>query len=125
MQAIKYNSHECLKLLLDRHPEWNRATTNWRDNTLLHVAAQFGDEKTLSILAEQDLHGLVAENKNTADKTAADLFADWTDPSKELVEAFSRVMEKVNSQEAKNTIVFDLEKGVARFDIEQNPESMM
>ncbi|KAI9662406.1 MAG: hypothetical protein M1821_008573 [Bathelium mastoideum] len=118
MQAVKFNSHDCIRVMLRKDPEWIRTTTCWRGNSLLHIAAEHGNAGTFNILANERLLGTDSRRQNSKDKTAQDLFEERLDIFDELRTAWKGLISTVTEQEIADEYADDsdsfsgLEKGL-------------
>ncbi|KAL9096637.1 MAG: hypothetical protein Q9165_001124 [Trypethelium subeluteriae] len=119
MQAIKFNSHECAKVVFKKHPEWDRTTIDWRGGSVIHMAADYADATTLGILANERLVGVDLERRNSADKTAHEVFEERIEleDDQKLVDAWHALISSVREQEQPEQYTDDsfvgLEKGMA------------
>ncbi|KAK0730876.1 hypothetical protein B0H67DRAFT_548736 [Lasiosphaeris hirsuta] len=91
--GTRYSCHAFLRILLRRHVDY-RIVTNTQ-STILHIAAQHGDEDLSRILAAHSLRGLDAEATDGSGKTAAELLAERVGTPPGLHEAFTRLVEEV------------------------------
>ncbi|KAL9067376.1 MAG: hypothetical protein Q9157_006830 [Trypethelium eluteriae] len=119
MQAIKFNSYECVKVMFKKHPEWERTTTDWRGGSVLHMAADYADATTLGILANERLAGVDLERRNSADQTAHEVFEERIEleDDQKLIDAWHALVSSVREQEQPEQYTDDsfigLEKGMA------------
>ncbi|KAF2236787.1 ankyrin [Viridothelium virens] len=118
MQAIKFNSYECVKVMFKKHPEWERTTTDWRGGSVLHMAADYADATTLGILANERLAGVDLERRNSADQTAHEVFEERIEleDDHKLIDAWHALVSSVREQEQPEQYTDDsfigLEKGM-------------
>ncbi|KAI9685104.1 MAG: hypothetical protein M1820_010840 [Bogoriella megaspora] len=118
MQATRFNSYDCLSLMLQKDPEWDRNITDHRGGSLLHMAADHADAKTINILANERLAGVELHRRDSQDRTAHDVFNERMDLGDELVEAWngliSTVAEQEQTENRSDELEFSgLEKGIA------------
>ena len=72
--ATEYDRHEILTELLNRGADYTRRTESGR--TVLHLAAYYSGNKTLSILSNSNLEGLDKALRDQDGKTAADYLSE-------------------------------------------------
>lgn len=72
--ATEYERHEILTDLLNRGADYSRRTESGR--TVLHLAAYYSGNKTLSILSNSNLEGLDKALRDRNGKTAADYLSE-------------------------------------------------
>ena len=72
--ATEYERHEILTDLLERGADYRRRTESGR--TVLHLAAYYSGNKTLSILSNSNLEGLDKAVRDKDGKTAADYLSE-------------------------------------------------
>ena len=72
--ATEYERHEILTDLLDRGADYRRKTESGR--TILHLAAYYSGNKTLSILSDSTFEGLDRALRDEKGKTAADYLSE-------------------------------------------------
>ncbi|RYP49792.1 hypothetical protein DL768_004579 [Monosporascus sp. mg162] len=92
--AIKYNSHNTLRLYLDRWSEY-AVCPRLKGPNLLEIAALYGDCETLAILASAD-H---LRSKHDQDYALADfktLLRQRVDATEELIKAFDELLTVIN-----------------------------
>jgi ankyrin repeat protein len=91
--AMIYQSHDCLRLLLERGADYS--TIDHTDgSTVLHFAA-VSDAETMRILAAHNMRGLNLSVKNKAGQTARQCFEARSDIEKDLRDAFEMLMDSV------------------------------
>lgn len=93
IRAIKFNKHESLRILFD----WGLgyAEVSEKGDTVLHVAAEWGDEETFEILRNGGLEDVDVEGRNRAGLTARMVLEKRAILGEELGEAFDRLLESV------------------------------
>lgn len=93
VRAVRLNRHEALSVLLD----WGLGYegVSGKGETVLHVAAEWGDEETLQILGEGVLEGVDVDGRNKLGLTARLVFEKRGVVEEELKVAFERLLESV------------------------------
>ena len=74
MDAVTYNSHEALPLLLNHDSTHLHLVVDQAANTVLHRAATSGDAQTMAIRGLHGLYGLDTAKRNIQGRTAAEAF---------------------------------------------------
>lgn len=97
LTAVYYNSHDCIRLLMSRGA--NCTHRNERDESILHRAAQRGDERTLTILASSKLRGLVIDARDCQGMTAREYFGLRTNLGEATKHQFDALFQSLRSQE--------------------------
>jgi ankyrin repeat protein len=105
-ETIYYNCYGPLSLLLGQ--SINLGHTNRYGWTALHVAALYGDEKTLQMLASARLVGIDSEAKDLKGRTAKEAFKTRHESPNELKMGFENLL----------TSIEDVEKAVEDEDCE-------
>ena len=72
--AVTFNHHDILQYLIDKGAEYT--ATNVYGRNIAHMAARYGDARTMSIIANADLNDLDVTLKDLEGKTAADYLAE-------------------------------------------------
>ncbi|KAK4207285.1 ankyrin repeat-containing domain protein [Rhypophila decipiens] len=93
--AIKCNSHNTLRLFLDRWSEYT-VCPRLRGPNLLEIAALYGDCETLAILAETN-HLRSKQDKNYTLSDFKSLLRQRVDVTEELIFAFDKLLSVINS----------------------------
>jgi Ankyrin repeats (3 copies) len=103
-EAVRYSNSAMVAVLL-RHGA--RADySNKYGQTVLHIAAQWADVRTVELLAEARLQGLSTANRDCKGKTATEVFATRTTPPPPpppppgFEDAFGKLVDQVRRSEA-------------------------
>ncbi|KAL8951443.1 MAG: hypothetical protein Q9222_002583 [Ikaeria aurantiellina] len=121
--AIIYNSHNMLKLLLDRWFEYTECP-RLRGPDLLQIAALYADVETLSILSATD-HLLLKYDKNYGISDFMSRLRVRPDATEKLVVAFEELLDVIRKDSNSNRGVEKLmESGLATADSSEISEVM-
>lgn len=105
LRCIEWNSHQILRLLLGRQAKYNVRTS--RGDTVLHLAANRGDLKTIQILIEAGLRDVDSEATNHEGFTAEDLLSRRLETSVEVrtaMESLLRTVRDTNAESSRLTL---------------------
>ena len=72
--AVTFNHHEIFQHLIDKGADYT--ATNIHGRSIAHMAARYGDARTMSIIANADLNDLDLTLRDREGKTAADYLAE-------------------------------------------------
>jgi ankyrin repeat protein len=100
LRCIEWNSHQILRLLLGRQAKYTVRTS--RGDTVLHLAANRGDLKTIIILTEAGLRDVDSEAINHKGFTAKDLLSRRFETSVEIRTAIERLLSTVRDANAES-----------------------
>ena len=107
-ESIEHNSHACLSILLESGADLSAVDSIGQ--TVLHIIARRGDQRTMVIFQAADLEGLNAEAKTKEGFTAWDLMRQRVDATDEVQSAFQILMSKLDSRNSCVTYFDALEK---------------
>ena len=108
LRCIEWNSHQVLRLLLGRQANYTIRTS--KGDTVLHLAANRGDLKTITILTEAGLRDVDSEATNHKGFTAEDLLSGRLETSVEFgtaMESLLRTVRDANAESGNPTLNTD------------------
>jgi ankyrin repeat protein len=97
LNAITFNSHSTIRLLLTRGASCT--TQDRKKNTLLHIAAKYGDLETLKILIRARATPIDGMILNEESKTASEIATERHDTTEEFETAWDHLFQSCMNEE--------------------------
>lgn len=89
--SIRENRHRFIKLFIDHNVDTNVPLPNGQ--TVLHVIAQFADEKTMDIFTVSKIKGLSINKEDNEGITASEIVKTRQDSTPSLVQSFYKMLQ--------------------------------
>ncbi|KAJ5666522.1 ankyrin repeat domain-containing protein 44 [Penicillium maclennaniae] len=99
-EAVMKNSHACIELLISRGADYRRVKGR---QTVLHIAAMRGDQRTFEILTAAGMEGVNVNARDGEGRTAMGLLAGRVGMPTETLAAFDKLLASLNPEVAEGT----------------------
>ncbi|KAK3367699.1 ankyrin repeat-containing domain protein [Podospora didyma] len=91
--GVAFHAHDAVDVLLSRGADYLPVDSDHEN--ILHVAAQFGDEEMLQLLARHSLAGLDVDTRNRFGQTPQELFNNRAQTTEGLEQAFHTLLASI------------------------------